>query len=124
MRATTGILCEDLRVKKGNIISERQEMLRSMIIVILTTILVSTGVVYLYDRYFSTRVVVFDLNSFVREQRTLFMEGKIDGRELERRFEELKERIDGLGRRVVVLTKESVVSGAEDISGEMEEYHR
>lgn len=86
------------------------------------SILISVGTVYLYDAYYSQKVVVFDLASYLDKQKTEFLAGRSDEEKLRKEFDLVKERIDALGEKRIVLSKDMVLSGGKDISDEISKY--
>lgn len=86
------------------------------------SILVSAGTVYLYDVYYAQKVVVFDLASYLDMQKSEFLAGKTDEEKLQKEFALVKERIDALGEKRIVLSKDMVLSGGKDISDEISQY--
>lgn len=86
------------------------------------SILASFGTLYLYDAYYSQKVVVFDLASYLDKQKTEFLAGRSDEEKLRKEFDLVKERIDALGEKRVVLSKDMVLSGGKDISDEISKY--
>ncbi|MBI5642620.1 MAG: hypothetical protein HY954_04000 [Deltaproteobacteria bacterium] len=86
------------------------------------SILISVGVVYLYDTYYAQKVVVFDLVSYLEKQKMEFLEGRTNEEKLRDEFAKAKKMIDSLGENRVVLSKDMVLSGGKDISDEISKY--
>lgn len=84
--------------------------------------LVSVGTVYLYDAYFVQKVVVFDMASYLDKKKTEFLAGRTDEEKLRNEFAWIKERLDALGEKKIVLSKDMVLSGGKDISDEISKY--
>ena len=86
------------------------------------SILVTVGIVYLYDVYYAQKVVVFDLASYLENQKTEFLAGRTDEEKLRKEFAGINERLDALGEKRIVLSKDMVLSGGKDISDEISKY--
>lgn len=86
------------------------------------SVMVSIGAVYLYDAYYAQKVVVFDFASYLEKQKTEFLTGRADEEKLRKEFAWVKERIDALGEKRIVLSKDMVLSGGKDISDEISKY--
>lgn len=86
------------------------------------SVLVSVGAVYLYDTYYAQKLVVFDLASYLDKQKTEFLSGRMDEEKLRKEFSGIKERLDALGEKRIVLSKDMVLSGGKDISDEISQY--
>lgn len=87
-----------------------------------TSILVSVGTIYLYDAYYAQKVVVFDLAAYLENQKMKFLAGRTDEEKLRKEFDQVRERIDGLGEKRIVLSKDVVLSGGKDISDEISQF--
>lgn len=88
----------------------------------IVNVIVSAGTVYLYDVYYAQKVVVFDLSSYLDKQKTEFLAGRTDEEKLRKEFVLIRERIDALGEKRIVLSKDVVLSGGRDISDEISRY--
>lgn len=84
--------------------------------------LFSVCAVYFYDVYYAQKVVVFDLTSYLDKQKAEFLAGRMDEEKLRKEFAWIKERIDALGEKRIVLSKDMVLSGGKDISDEISKY--
>ncbi|MCR4314133.1 MAG: hypothetical protein NUV84_02720 [Candidatus Uhrbacteria bacterium] len=98
------------------------DKIKMMALSAIVSILVSVGTVYMYDAYVVQKVVVFDLASYLDKQKSEFLAGKTDEEKLRKEFAWIKERIDALGEKMIVLSKDMVLSGGKDISDEISQY--
>ncbi|CAG0942712.1 hypothetical protein BROC_01970 [Candidatus Brocadiaceae bacterium] len=115
----SGYSLQNLKWRDGLMISDNIKITALSIAV---SFLVSVGVVYMYDAYFVQKVVVFDVASYLDKQKTEFLAGKTDEEKLRKEFAWIKERIDALGEKRIVLSKDMVLSGGKDISDEISQY--
>jgi len=98
------------------------DKIKMMALSAIVSILVSVGTVYMYDAYVVQKVLVFDLASYLDKQKSEFLAGKTDEEKLRKEFAWIKERIDALGEKMIVLSKDMVLSGGKDISDEIAKY--
>ena len=86
---------------------------RTVLWPVLVSLLVSSGSLYAYDTFWAQKVVAVDLQGFLTEQRDLFLAGKIDDEELQRRMDSLEQLVDGIPRRYAVILGDVVVRNIE-----------
>lgn len=98
------------------------DKIKTMALPAIVSVLVSVGTVCLYDAYYAQKMVVFDLASYLDKQKSEFLAGKTDEEKLREEFAWIKERIDALGEKMIVLSKDMVLSGGKDISDEISMY--
>lgn len=98
------------------------DKVKTIVLSMALSILFSAGAIYLYDAYYAQKVVVFDLASYLDKQKTEFLSGRTDEEKLRKEFVWIKERIDALGEKRIVLSKDMVLSGGKDISDEISQY--
>lgn len=115
----SGYSPQNLKWRDGLMISDKIKITALSAIV---CILVSVFTVYLYDAYYAQKVVVFDLSAYLENQKTEFWAGRTDEEKLRKEFDWIKERIDALGEKRIVLSKDMVLSGGKDISDELAQY--
>lgn len=75
----------------------------------------SAAAVFIYDRYFATRIVAVDIKGFIATQRDLFVQGKIDDGQLKRNIESLEKAIENIPSNEVVIMGDAVVRNAKTI---------
>jgi len=68
-----------------------------------------------YDQYFASRVMVVDLTGFVKEQKELFVQGKINEADLSARFAQFQDFLSKQPKNVTVITKDVVLSGSKEL---------
>lgn len=64
--------------------------LKQILITALISLVVSSGVVLVYDQFFSQKIVTFDLKGYVATLRDLYVTGQIDDKELQRRIDVIR----------------------------------
>ena len=89
--------------------------LKHWFITLILSAIVSISVVWLYHKNYATRVVAIDMKPYVEEQKKLFLEGKIDEKELKKNFSKLERVVSSLPRNKIAIMKEVVVANAEII---------
>jgi len=98
------------------------DKIKTIAISAIVSVLVSAGTVCLYDAYYAQKMVVFDLASYLDKQKMEFLAGRTDEKRLQVEFARIKERIDALGEKKIVLSKDMVISGGKDITDEISKY--
>jgi hypothetical protein len=86
---------------------------RTVLWPVLVSLLVSCASLSAYDTFWARQVVAVDLQGFLAEQRELFIAGKIDDEELQRRMDSLERLVDGIPRRHAVILGEVAVRNIE-----------
>jgi hypothetical protein len=84
---------------------------KTIIFNVLISILVSAGMLYAYHVKFSQRVVVFDLERFIREQ----VQIKLQGGNVDDTMMAVKRYIDSLPENVIVLPNTAVLHGGKPL---------
>jgi hypothetical protein len=83
--------------------------------VIVITLIIALLTVFVYDRFFATRVVMVDLTGFVREQKELLARGKIDQAEVSANLARLQTYIKNQPKNLMVITKAVVLANGREI---------
>lgn len=74
---------------------------------------VSAATIWVYDRHFAQKIVTFDMNSYLADQKNLYVNGKLDDKELEAELKAVADIINSLPGNHVVLVSDVVLKGAE-----------
>jgi hypothetical protein len=88
----------------------------TMVKAVLISVLIMTGILAAYDRFFAQKIVALDVKGYIAEQRDLFLSGKINGEQLKENFDRLekaKERVPK--NRVIILGDVLVRKNVEEI---------
>ncbi len=88
---------------------------RSVLIVLLLNVLVSSVSVYVYDRFFSLKVVAFDVRGYMAGQKKLFYEGKITEEELLGGLDRLDAILKQENKNTLILNGDAVIKNAKFI---------
>ena len=83
--------------------------------IIVITLIIALLTVTIYDRFFATKVVMVDLTEFVKEQKELFAQGKIDQAELSANLSRLQTYIKNQPKNLMVITKDVVLANGKEI---------
>lgn len=84
-----------------------------IVCVLILNILVSSGTVFLYDRYFAPKIVAVDLQGYIAKQKDLFLDGKIDEEQFRLNIDRLEKAIDEVPKNKIILTGDVVIRNAE-----------
>jgi hypothetical protein len=71
--------------------------------------------VTVYDHFFASKVVVVDLTSFVKEQKELFIQGKIGEADVAERLAQFQEFVKKQPKNLTVITKDVVLANGREI---------
>lgn len=83
--------------------------------IIMIALVTALLTVTIYDRFFATKVAMVDLTGFVKEQKELFAQGKIDQAELSSNLSRLQTYIKGQPKNLMVITKDVVLANGKEI---------
>lgn len=83
--------------------------------VVIIAVLAAVVTVLVYNRYFAQDVVMVDLTGYIKQQRTLFTEGRIDKARVSANLDRFQKFIDSQPKNVMVLTKDVVLAGGREI---------
>ena len=90
--------------------------LRTVVKTALISLVVTIGVLAIYDRYIAQKIVALDVKGYIAEQRDLYLSGKINDAQLKESFDRLekaKERVPG--NRIIILGDVLVRKNVEEI---------
>ena len=82
---------------------------------ILLSLLISCVSIYAYDCLWAQKIVAVDLQGFLTEQKDLYLAGKIDDAELQRRMDHLEQSVTAIPERYAVILGDVVVRNVEVI---------
>ena len=86
-----------------------------VIATILISLLISLSCVAAYHHYFAPQIVAIDIRGYVKDQRDMFLAGKIDKAELKKSFDKLETVVTGLPKNNVVLSRDAVIRNVKEI---------
>lgn len=72
-------------------------------------LVLTSGLLYLYDRYMAPRVVAVDIKGFIERQRDLYVSRKINDEQLKANLDAMEHRIKSMPKNVVMITADVVV---------------
>jgi hypothetical protein len=90
-------------------------LFKVILINVLVSLLVSVGVVYVYDRYYAQKIVAFDLQGYIIGLRDMYMSGKIDDEGLKRAIDAAYAVIKSQRKNKVVLMGDVILTPVEKI---------
>jgi hypothetical protein len=92
---------------------------RFLLLMVLVNVLVSTGSVYVYDRYFAVHVVAFDITGYVMNQKKAFFKKEITEDELYKSLDRvdflLNSYVEKRGKNTLILNGNAVIKNAKFI---------
>ena len=99
-------------VKKGG---GGLSLFKILLINVLVSLLVSVGMVYIYDKYYAQKIVAFDLKGYVIGLRDMYMSGKINDEEVKRAIDAAYLAIRNQRKNKVVLMGDVILTPVERI---------
>jgi len=90
-------------------ISGRPGLASLFVIVAVINLVLTSALLYLYDRYMAPRVVAVDIKGFIERQRDLYVSGKINDEQLKANLDAMEHRIKSMPKNVVMITADVVV---------------
>jgi hypothetical protein len=80
------------------------------------SLVVTIGVLAIYDRYIAQKVVALDVKGYIAEQRDLYLSGKINDAQLKESFDRLEKAKERVPRnRIIILGDVLVRKNVEEI---------
>lgn len=70
---------------------------------------VSSVAIFIYDRFFIQKIVVFDLKGFIQEQKTLYLKGMITEEDFKTNLDVLEEYLNKVPKNKLVVLGDMVV---------------
>ena len=84
--------------------------------VVVIALIVAFLAVTAYDKFFASKVVVVDLTSFVKEQKELFMQGRIGEADVAERLAQFQKFVKKQPQNQTVIIKDIVLANGREIS--------
>ena len=88
---------------------------KSILLILLLNFLISIALISVYDRFFSQKVMAFDISGYMAEQKRLFFAGKITEEELLRTLDRVDERLRQESKRTLILNGSAVIKNGKYI---------
>lgn len=97
---------------------------REFIKIALISVVVSICSILIYDKFFATKIVTFNLKGYVAVLRDLYLTKQIDEAELKKRIDKIEEIVTKTPKRKVIITSDVILGGdrVENITPELKEY--
>lgn len=77
--------------------------------VFIISVAVSALTLFAYDRFYATKVAVFDFSGYLEKIRGEAMAGKIDNNQMLARLDDVKKMLDSMPGNVVVLSGDTIL---------------
>ena len=79
----------------------------------LVSIAMAALAIFVYDRYFTQKIVSLDIKGFIAEQRDLYLAGKINDEQFRASLDRLEAKVKSIPGNQVVIMGDAVVKNAE-----------
>lgn len=87
------------------------QKLKEFLTIVVVSLVTSAVTVFVYDSFFSQKVVTFDLKGYITTIRDLYISKQIDDAELRRRIDLIEEIVKSTPRRKVIITSDVILGG-------------
>ncbi len=77
----------------------------------LISAVISVCSVFVYDKFFSQKIVTFDLRGYIGTLRDLYVTKQIDDNELRKRLDKIEEIVKSTPKRKVIITSDVILGG-------------
>ena len=81
------------------------------VIIVVINLVLTSGLIFLYDRFMAPKIVAVDIKGFVEKQRDLYIAKKIDD-------EQLKANLDAMEKKIKSMPKNTIMISADVMVGE------
>ena len=96
-------------------INGKLSLFKYFIATVFVSLVISLSCVAGYHYYFAPQIVAIDIKGYIKDQRDMFLAGKIDKAELKKSFDKLDTVVTGLPKNNVVLSRDAVIRNAKVI---------
>jgi hypothetical protein len=76
---------------------------------------VSALTLFAYDRFYATKVAVFDFAGYIEKTRNDVATGKIDNNQMLARLDEVKKMLDSMPSNVIVLAGDTILGNPKKV---------
>lgn len=97
---------------------------KQLLVNVLVSVVISVCSVFIYDRFFSQKIVTFDLKGYVAVLRDLYLAKQIDDNELRRRIDYIEHIVKNTPKRKVIITSDVILGGdrVENLTPEISKF--
>lgn len=88
---------------------------KNVMLFIILNLLVSIASIFVYDHFFSQKVMAFDISGYMAEQKRLFFAGKITEEELLKSLDRVDERLRQESKKTLILNGNAVIKNGKYI---------
>lgn len=81
------------------------------VIIVVINLVLTSGLIFLYDRFIAPKIVAVDIKGFVEKQRDLYVARKIND-------EQLKANLDAMEKKIKSMPKNTIMISADVMVGE------
>lgn len=85
--------------------------LKEAFAVALISAVVSVCSLFVYDRFFSQKIVTFDLQGYIATLRDMYVSKQIDDAELRKRIDVIEQIVKSTPKRKVIITSDVILGG-------------
>ncbi|MEZ4551667.1 MAG: hypothetical protein R2874_14665 [Desulfobacterales bacterium] len=86
--------------------------MKHFLISILASLVVSCGLLFAYDQHVAVKIAAIDMQGYVKDLQSGYMQGQISKHQLDERLKELRDQIQkNYSSNTILLLEEVVVSG-------------
>jgi hypothetical protein len=86
--------------------------LKNLFVSILTSVIIAGGLLWYYDQHAATKIAVIDMDGYVNQLRSDYIQGKLSKEQLDEDLQRLSRQIkEKYSSNTILLLKEVVVNG-------------
>lgn len=79
------------------------------IIIVIINLVVTSGLIYLYDRFMAPKIVAVDIKGFIEKQRNLYIANKINDEQLKANLDAMEKKIKAMPKNTIIITADVMV---------------
>ncbi|MDQ5988240.1 MAG: hypothetical protein CSYNP_03998 [Syntrophus sp. SKADARSKE-3] len=89
--------------------------LKSVAMLLVMCAAVSAASLFVYDKYFATKIVAIDIRGFIADQRDLIMQGKIDSEQLKKNLDLIDVAISKVKPNEIAIMGDTIIKNGRSI---------
>lgn len=89
--------------------------IKQIIITVLISAVVSSGCIFVYDKFFAQKIIMFDLKGYVATLRDLYVAGKMNDEQLKRAIDRIEAIVNSQPKRKIIITSDVLLGGGDRV---------
>ena len=84
---------------------------KNLLLNIAISAVISIACIFVYDKFFSQKIVTFDLKGYIATLRDLYLAKQIDDDELRKRIDDIEHVVNQTPKRKIIITSDVILGG-------------